>query len=510
MQTNQSAASEKIGVIDIGSNSVRFVVFEIYGASFTPVYNEKVLAGLGRDLARTGRLHPQGSEQAFSALARFKLLAGAQGLSQILIAATAALRDAGDAKEFIGRVRREIGFDIKPLSGEQEAFISALGVIAGDKRAAGIAADLGGASLEMIGVRGGKAFGGETYPLGPFSMFKGEFSPDVLRPQIKKMLQSGADYLSGQNLYLIGGAWRNLAIIHQKRTGYPLRVAHNYSLSPQEALLMADWACSAEGIEEILNWRGLSERRADTLPYSGLLLGILIQQLKPKSVILAPGGLRDGLVYNAFPDAVKQRSALFDACRALAQGRQQGKNFGLPLYEFLGGISDILPRGFETGNEERLRGAACLLVGIGKGLHPDHKARMVFRTVLYAPLPELTHAERAYLALMLFSSYTSKKTSPNDEALSHLLSADRQNAARLYGEAMRLGVVLSGRSWKALSKFTLQSTKGDGAEGGIELTLKKGAEPLLIELGKTRLSRLENLLNSPVKSIEKPVITNIS
>lgn len=491
MNNTDDLRERRIATIDIGSNSVRFMIYELYGAAFTPVYNEKVLAGLGRDLKRTGNLHVEGAEQAFTALQRFKILIDAQNLDEVLIAATAALRDANDAQDFITRVRDEIGFDIKPLSGEQEAIMSAMGVITGDARAHGIAADLGGASLELIEIEDTKTRGGVTYPLGPFSMFEGGFDPDVLRNTILAHLDKGPEQKTGQDLYLIGGAWRNLSLIHQKRTGYPLRVAHNYQLNVDAARAMANWAYNEDGIAEIMQWRGLSARRADTLPYSGLLLSVLLDVLKPNRIVIAPGGLREGLVYNAFTPALKARPALFDACNALAKGRQQSVNFGVPLFEFLSPLDAVLPRCFHADNENRLRKAACLLAGIGKGLHPDHKARMVFRMVLYAPLPNLTHKERAYLALILFGSYTSKKTTPNDAALEYLLPVEAQNSARLYGDAIRIGVEVSGRSRSVLRQCSLEVNTQSGA-----LKLASDAEALLTQKSQARLLRLEELINS--------------
>ncbi|PHR92568.1 MAG: exopolyphosphatase [Robiginitomaculum sp.] len=491
----EAIEERRIATIDIGSNSVRFVIYELYGAAFTPIYNEKILAGLGRDLQLTGNLHVQGAEQAFAALKRFKILAEAQNLDEILIAATAALRDANDAHGFITRVRDEIGFDITPLSGEREAFMSAMGVISGDVRAEGIAADLGGASLELIEMKAAKAFGGITYPLGPFSMFKDNFDPAHLRKTIIEHLSQGPEHKTGQDLFLIGGAWRNLSLIHQKRIGYPLRVAYNYRLDIPGTKAMAEWAYSPAGIEEIMQWRGLSSRRADTLPYSGLLLNVLLDVLKPKSVLIAPGGLREGLVYNAFSDDFKNRPALFDACRALARGRQQGAGIGRPLYEFLQPLDTVFPRSFNIDNENRLRQAACLLVGIGKGLHPDHKARMVFRTVLYAPFPNLTHTERAYLALMLFSAYTSKKTTPNDAALDYLLSPEMQSAACIYGEAMRMGVSISGRNRTILSQCALSANPD-----ALSLHLSFGDAGLVTERGQLRLERLASLLGLSVQA----------
>ena len=500
-----------IAVIDIGSNSVRLVIYEVFGTTFTPIYNEKILAGLGRDLNQTGKLHPQGCELALSALKRFKTLLTSQGFktglvnNDILIAATAALRDAEDAKEFIAKVRADIGFDISPLSGEQEAYMSAMGVLAGDSRAHGMVADLGGASLELIEIDGGKPSSGTTYPLGPFSMFKGTMDIQVLQPKIKKILRNASDYQQGRDLYLIGGAWRNLALIHQKRTAYPLRIAHNYTLSTDAAKEMAQWARSDAGIEEIMNWRGLSARRADTIPYSGLLLEALLSTLKPRSVIIAPGGLREGVVYNALtellPKDTLQAGTLFDACLALAKGRDHGVNLGQPLFAFLQGIEGVLPSHFDSENETRLRRAACMLSGIGKGLHPDHKARMAFRTVLYAPLPDLTHMERAYLALIVYAAYTSKATTPNDAAIEYLLSPEAQTSAKIFGQAMRVGLDISGRSEKVLSELSLKVQ-----DRALSLTPALQANDIMTPRCHDRLKILAEQINLDVGT-EFPCIT---
>ncbi len=489
-----------IAVIDIGSNSVRLVIYEVFGTTFTPIYNEKVLAGLGRDLYQTGKLHPQGCQLAYLALKRFKILLGAQGFhkddgsKEVLIAATAALRDADDADAFILKIKTEVGFDITPLSGQQEAYMSGMGVLAGDSRAEGVVADLGGASLELIEIENGNPKGGTTYPLGPFSMFKDAMDAARLRPEIQTILDNKSAYHSGRDLFLIGGAWRNLALIYQKRTAYPLRIAHNYTLDVNTALEMARWASGDEGVAEILNWRGLSARRADTIPYSGLLLEVLLKSLAPRAVIIAPGGLREGIVYhslaNALPSKHLQAGALFDACLALAKGRDHGENLGGPLFDFLQGIQSVLPQHFDTANESRLRRAACILSGIGKGLHPDHKARMAFRTVLYAPLPDLNHAERAYLALIVYAAYTTKLNTPNDEAIAQLLPATAQMSARTFGQAMRVGLDISGRAEAVLSQLSLSYEGGD-----LSLSPDPMAQYLMTPRCTERLQSLtENLL----------------
>jgi len=232
MNNPDTTPQRRIGVIDIGSNSVRFVVYELFGASFTPVYNEKVLAGLGRMLRATNRLDPKGVHLARQALVRMKTLCETHQLDQIIIGATAALRDAEDAKEFIDEIRRLAGFEIKPLSGQDEARASAMGLIAAEPRAAGIAADLGGASLELITVRDKDISDGISFPIGPFQLLGKDLTQDAaydlstLRPLIRETLQRAPRTLGeGENLYLIGGAWRNLFSVHQRQQSYPMRTS---------------------------------------------------------------------------------------------------------------------------------------------------------------------------------------------------------------------------------------------------------------------------------------------
>ncbi len=500
ISTAKRARKKRIGVIDIGSNSVRFVVYALNGAAFASIYDEKVLAGLGRDLRRTGKLNPEGRVQALAALKRFMALAQAQKLDGVRIAATAALRDADDALAFITLVKKQTGLEIDPLSGEAEASMSAYGVIAGEPRAKGLAADLGGASLELIELVNGQALGGISHQLGPFAMYDGQFDPHILRPQIAHKLADtlGQNFAHLDTLYLIGGAWRNLAIIHQKRNEYPLRMAHNYRLDAQTAKLMADWACSQHGAQTLLNWPNISQRRADTLPYGGLLLSVLLEKLPVKHVVIAPGGLRDGLVYTALDVETKKRNALFDACSSLyRRGTKQGQ-MSRALYRFINDIHTQLPRSFSLDNENRLRKAASLLIGTGAGLHPDHRAQIVYEIALYGPLPGLTHKERAYLALILFRSFRSRKKPPNNSAIQYSLSGEEQMNAKIYGEALRAAIVLSGRSSAVLEKCSLKFSSGLEASALI-LQVQDGYEHLIIERIDKHFRALATMLHVVLK-----------
>ncbi len=501
MTADATLKLKRLGVLDIGSNSVRLVLYEMFGAHFSPVYNEKILAGLGRDLRETGCLSESGKSLTLNSLARFKTIAQAQDLGELIIGATAALRVAKDAPDFIAQVKAETRLDIRPVSGEEEARLSAMGLIAAEPRAEGLAADLGGASLELISVSSGKAGQGISLPLGPFEVIGDNLnSPELyntpdLRTRITEHI-SRHDFSAykGKALYLIGGAWRNLASIEQKRSGYPMRTLQNFELGHDAARNMARWSFQ-EGREDVLAWPSLRKRRAETLPYSGLLLDILLEIISPSHIVISSTGLREGLIYDAMPEGLKSRDSLLDGCRDLARGNLQAVDFGNPLYQFIVQAAVHFPYCFDPPNEIRLRHAACYLAGIGKGLHPDYRAGLVFENVLYAPLAGLTHKERAYLALILYASYTSKNSTPNNKAIELLLTPDEQASARIYGAAMRLGVIASGRTPSLLKSFNLSISNKR-----LCLSVAHDQKHLISQLIEYRLSKLGQKLGMDVKT----------
>jgi exopolyphosphatase/guanosine-5'-triphosphate,3'-diphosphate pyrophosphatase len=467
----RTSLGREVGVVDIGSNSVRLVIYDVFGAHFTPIYNEKVLAGLGRALKKTGKLSEEGKSLTLQALHRFDRIAKARGLPPLIFGATAALRVAQDAPEFLDDIKTQTGMRIVPISGDEEARLSAMGLMSMHPRAKGLAADLGGASLELveIGVRNTKDDIGnrQSLPLGPFDLIGDDLS-NLTEEQIAKAKILIRQYLAehksliskgkGKTLYLIGGAWRNLAAIHQSYVDYPLRTLQSYKLTPEIAQIHARWAYG-DGRETVLNWPGMRKRRAETLPYSGLLLDVLIDEIKPKSVVISQSGLREGLVQNAIPEAQRNRDPLFDGCRAFAKGSLQTENFGRPLIRFIKPLKPLYPTVFNKSDDARIIKAACLMAGIGKDLHPDYRPEAIFAAVLYAPVAGLTHEERAFLALCLFRSYTSSRSVPTPNIIEALLTSEQRKVARMIGSTIRLAIVATGRSSELLDAFAL-SNKG--------------------------------------------------
>jgi len=493
-------SSRQLAVIDIGSNSVRLVIYDIFGAHFTPVYNEKILAGLGRDLRRTGKLSVDGKRKCRETLARFSQILSARALETPLVGATAALRVAEDAPDFITLIQAETGLDISPISGKEEARLSALGLLSSNNRRVGIGADLGGASLEIMRIdpalkTDGASVQGVSLPLGPFDAIGGKLSEfrtndySAHVADLDKALATAPSYLNGEDtLYLVGGAWRNLATIHQHRTDYPMRTLQGYKLSAKAAKGLAHWAWT-DGIDEVLNWPGMRKARAETLPYAGLMLERLLKRFSPKFIVVSMAGLREGLVWNTLPETVKSRDALIDGCRDFARGFVQAEHFGPPLFRFLSPLLPSLLSGFGETENARLLQAACYLAGLGKNLHPDYRAELVFEDVLYAPIAGLTHIERAFLSLSLFRSYTAKRKPPVEGLIEALLIESQRHMAACIGAAIRLGIVVTGRTPSLLSDFDLEIR---GTE--LHLLYQSNRAAMVTRQVRYRLTKLAKLL----------------
>lgn len=480
------ATPREAAVIDIGSNSVRMVLYRLEGRAIWTVFNEKVLAGLGRDLPATGRLSPEGVEMAMTTLRRFAAVLEGVRPAYTFVAATAAVREAEDGPAFCDRVAATTGLKVRVLTGEEEAKYAALGVLAGEPRSTGVAADMGGSSLELIKIGDGAATPGVTLPLGPFSLAdpKG-FDAGRLRATIAQRLKPVAKRFATKELHAVGGGWRSLAQLHMAMSDYPLHIVHQYAMSADDARGVARLVAQ-QSRASLDRLPGVSKRRAETLPYAALVLEGLIETLGLKTVTFSAWGLREGLLYESLDQDEAPLDPLIAGAAAL--GARQGISPAMPaaLNAWLGDVIAALPKAFDKERDAVLAAAACRLADLGARLHPDHRLELVFDQVLRAPIPGQTHPERVWLACALNARYGGGSSTPAPEAVDRLLSPDARVSARALGLAMRLGCDLSGRSPQLLANASLK-VKG----GSLKLTASDGyADVLLGEQTRRRARAL--------------------
>ncbi|WP_300378484.1 Ppx/GppA family phosphatase [Henriciella sp.] len=483
---------QKSAVVDIGSNSVRLVIYEVTGASALPYFNEKVLAGLGRGLPETGKLSPEGVQQALAALRRFRAILKGLEVSEVIAVATAAVREASDGQDFARQAAAELGARLQILSGSDEGRLSALGVQVGFNEAEGIVGDLGGSSLEFH--RLGSAVqetAGETHPLGPFSLpIPDDAKPAERRKAIRKALK-GSELLrsGGRRLYAVGGSWRAIASVHIELTAYPLGILHGYRMDGQALRYAVREIVSVQRDKDMAQRiSSLVGRRYDTLIHAALVLDEAFDMGNFKEVVVSANGLREGVLFDQqgrtlfdSPDWLPG-DPLFDGLVAYLRLDTSQYQFGEALYEF---VRPVLPK---SVSRERLFRAACLAADCGGRYHPDHRADMAFYLILRSPVRCLSHHDRVLLAHAIGARYTHKFRRP--KAFARLGRDSDEQVARIMGAAMRLGAVFSGRSAALMKQARLRTTKS-------KLILEVSPEnaDMISATVEKRLSQLASFMN---------------
>ena len=478
-------------VLDVGSNSVRLVIYRVEGRAIWSLFNEKVQAGLGRGVEQTGLLDPDGVDAALTALRRFRAVLDAVHPAKIYTAATAAVREAADGEAFVERAKIETGFDLRVLRGEEEAYYAALGVVAGVPAAEGVVGDLGGFSLELVRLKNGAPGKGVTLPCGPFALGLGKpFDATLVRKEVARKLDAASGFKGGKCFYAVGGAWRTLALVHMRLADYPLEILHQYEMNAADALDTARFVArqSKGSLERI---EGVSKKRVDALPYAAVLLEALVERLELERVSVSAYGLREGLVFDAMPRGLKVEDPLIAGCAALGARQAIAEDLGQALEAWLAPAMGALAPVFAAKRDPVLLAAACRLADLGSRLHPDHRADLVFEQVLRAPIAGMNHAERAFLALALFARHTASTNTPEPRIIGRLLSPERQQRARALGAAMRLGCDLSGRSAALLAR----SSPVGSTRASVILSAEPASRDLL--LGELTARRGATLANIP-------------
>jgi len=432
-----------IAVIDIGSNSVRLVVYEGLTRALTPIFNEKVLAGLGREVQSTGLLAEDAIERALSALRRFRSLCDTIKVSRLWAIATAASRDADNGPAFIRAAERICRTRIEVLSGTREAKLSALGIISSFHKPDGIVGDLGGGSLELVDVEGTRIRAGATLPLGGLAL------QDISKKSIKKAEDFVEHELAhvrlsrgrGRTFYAVGGTWRALARLHMWQTGYPLHVMHGYSIPAEEALEFARLVrrVDAETLSQI---EVVADARRPLLAYAAVVLECLVRKARPKEVIISALGVREGLLYESLRVPLRKQDPLMAAAQELNVLRSRSPKHGEELIAWTDRF--MASSGIdETPEEKRLRHAACLLGDIGWRAHPDYRGEQSLNIIANAAFVAVDHPGRAFIALAVFYRHVGLIDDELSPSVRELVSARLLDHARILGAAMRVAYLVS-------------------------------------------------------------------
>ena len=476
-------ANRHVAIVDIGSNSIRLVVYD--GLTRTPVaiFNEKAVCALGQGLGASGRLNAEGCRQALASLGRFVRLARAMPVSVLNILATAAVRDAIDGEEFVRQVEERCQSPVTVLSGEEEARLAAMGVLCSTPEADGIVADLGGGSLELVALdRGHFAGPYSTMPLGILRLTEASGGDRDRAAAIIEGHLAKIDWTNcgkGRPLYAVGGAWRALARLFIAQTGHPLHVLDNYTLDQSESLHLLELV-SRQSRKSMDKVPGLSKKRLPHLPVAALLLEKVLLKVQPSKLIFSVYGMREGQFYKQLPAELQWQDPLIASCVEMARTAGRFPEHGEEMLEWMAPLFSQ-----ETAHQGRLRYAACLLGDVFWNEHPDYRAEQAFLRVFRLPFMGMGHQDRAALALAVHARYESDVESPQVVNARTLLDEEDQRRARIIGQALRLGHSVSGGVPGLLRSTRL-------VPGGDTLVLEvPGADAAFApDLGSSRYDRL--------------------
>ena len=443
-------------VIDIGSNSVRMVVYQIDGRSMVPRMNEKVMAGLGKDLSETGRLSVSGVEAALKAPARYSAICSSLGVTHVTAIATAAARDAEDGPEFCEAIERVSGFKVRILSGVEEAKFAALGVVAAQRDPVGLIGDLGGSSLELIHTERGALGEGRTYKLGPLALQdRDEGGAAKLEAYVTETLTAQGGIAQCPNFYAVGGAWRAIASLHMELNNYPLRVLQAYTIPASEAIELCDLIMDRKKRPDSLI-KSVAGKRAATLEYTALALKCVLKLSGAEQMITSANGVREGFVFDGMDPETKTLDPLFAGVSRLARLDQRQIGFARGLQVFTADILAALPSVFpdDPQTEKRLHEAAFILADIGAIMHPDHRSDIARQIVLRGPYTGTNHAGRIYLGLITGIRYYRKFEA--GELEQGRLTAEQIDRAKTIALLIRVAAEFSGRTERILKRASIR------------------------------------------------------
>lgn len=476
-----------VGVVDIGSNSVRLVGYSGTARTPLPIYNERAFCRLGTSVAATGRIEGASYDLARQTFIRFRAIADQLGIEKLSVFATAAVRAAQNKDEFVAEASEIFRNPIRVLQGIEEAHLTSHGVMMAIPDAEGVVADLGGGSLELAYVRGGKILHAESLDIGVLVLARDASDVGaVMKKKIKQELKkiSWLDRAKGRNLYAVGGTWRSLASVHMAQESYGLPVLHQYEIDSKRSL---PFLKVIAGLSEkaSMSLEAASKNRRQSLPISAQILLSLCEATAVKKVVISATGVREGvLVQTLLPNGYRKTDPLLLACEEMAERMSKSYKYGYELDEWTGNLFRENKRVEEL---DRFRRAACLVSDIAWSQHPRSRAEIASQTVLRAPFNGISHEGRVLMAYALAHRHEVHSALPILRDLPRYPEAER--AGHILGLSFRLAHSLSA---SMPGKLNLSQLNLDASE--IILDLRRMPPALFAPIVENRLKYLADII----------------
>ncbi len=449
-------------VIDIGSNSVRLVLYQCEGNHVQPVFNQKSLCSLGATDTE-GYLPKEGKDCARMTIARFRHILDARQPNMVQVLATAAIRNARDGTEFAQELSDILERPVEILSGMDEARYAAAGVQATSYNPRGLVVDMGGGSVELARL-GIEADITPECSIPSGSLVMAEYyhvhGREAYEAWLEEQLEQHHIPAPAAHIYAVGGSFRAIARHHMKRHAYPLRIIHDYGMNRQELLQLIE--TMEQDVQEGYYFTGVAQKRQKAALPAAILLNMLMYRTNAADVIFASAGIREGALRLHYhdPDPYDPLLALVQALPS--PGPEKGYMEALAHW-----IHSVLPC---TTGEKRLVRAFCEISEIATAVHPDYRAEYAFERILSTLGYGMQHDEQVMLALALYHRHRAKLKLMHP-ALT-LISERQQQFAYALGQLADMAYSLSAGSADLLEDHQLDRDE----EGSITLKVYGGME----------------------------------
>ena len=481
-----------VSVVDIGSNSIRLVIYEGMSRSPAMLFNEKVMCGLGKGLAKTGRMDQASVDRALASLHRFKALSKQARASTMFALATAAAREAENGPDFIHQAEMILGQKVRVLTGEEEAYFSALGIVSGFHDPDGIVGDLGGGSLELIDVAGGMIGKGITLPLGGIRLSEASGGSAAQARIVARKYLRTANLLkngTGRAFYAVGGTWRSIGKLHMEVQNYPLHMMQGYELGFADAMDFLTDIVTAKDPKDPA-YAAISKGRRNLLPFGAVAMQETIAIMKPSRVFFSAQGVREGYLYSLLPDREKARDPLLAAASELAILRARSPEHARELAEWTGRMMPLFGV-TETDEERRYREAACLLADISWRAHPDYRGLQALNLIAHGTFIGITHPGRAFIALTNYYRFEGLNDDAVSSSLAGIATPRLRELAKLVGGLLRIVYLFSASMPGVVPHLVFR--KASGSDADLELIVPSDYSELAGERLDGRLQQLARL-----------------
>jgi exopolyphosphatase/guanosine-5'-triphosphate,3'-diphosphate pyrophosphatase len=479
---------KRIAIIDIGSNSIRLVVFDGPKRSPLYLYNEKVFFRLGLQSFGGKPFGSNTLEAVSNIIKRYVAICRNMEISKIIMFGTSALREASNSNVLVESIREKTNVDVDIISGEKEAFYAAQGILLGFPNAEGVICDLGGNSVEFANIRKNVVTECNSVLLGPLTIKNLGEKCKNLDDHMKNQLATITNFngVKNKSFFLIGGSWRAIAKIHMQRIKYPLKIIQGYKVESKKLKKTLEFIQESSFLTKS-DEMNISLGRLELLPQAARLLKIIIDEFEIKVLTFSSFGVREGLIYEHLSVAEKKRDPLIEAAKFFEKKETRFPKMSKHTFNWISPLYENLPP-----KTKRVILAATKLHDIAWIAHPDYKTEMCLEIVTRSNISGISHKERVFLAMILLFRHKAKPEKIFNSKLFKIVPKKKRKIALVIGKGLRLASTFFGEK-SLLNKIEFRLRANE-----VDLCFQSKMDSINGEIVEKRIQELNKALKTCV------------